>query len=223
VFDLGTFGDRPGNRFNVPNPDLEPEQVTTLDAGWKVLNDRLEGELIGYYSRYHDKITSVLTGEVTDSGRLVVQSRNAARLVLYGAEFALQHRLSDSVEWRMQLTWTHGEETFAGDDHPADRIPPLNGSTGITWRPAPRWTLDGWLNFAGQQDRYSPRDEIDPRIRPGSTPGWTTLNVRAAWEASEHVYTALHFGNIGDRRYREFGSGLDAAGRGIVLTLELRL
>jgi len=136
LFDLGTFGDRPGNRFNVPNPDLEPEQVTTLDAGWKVLNDQLEGELIGYYSRPQDKITSVLTGEVTDSGRLVVQSRNAARLVLYGAEFALQHRLSDSVEWRMQLTWTHGEETFAGDDHPADRIPPLNGSTGITWRPA---------------------------------------------------------------------------------------
>ena len=92
VFDLGTYGDRPGNRFNVPNPDLEPEQVTTLDAGWKVLNDRLEGEFIGYYSRYRDKITSVLTGEVTDSGRLVVQSQNAARLVLYGAEFSLRHQ-----------------------------------------------------------------------------------------------------------------------------------
>jgi len=223
VFDLGTYGDRPGNRFNVPNPNLEPEQVTTLDAGWKVLDDRLEGELIGYYSRYRDKITSVLTGEVTDSGRLVVQSRNAARLVLYGAEFSLRHRLSDAVEWRTQLTWTHGEETLAGDSYPADRIPPLNGSAGITWRPATRWTLDGWLNFADQQDRYSPRDEVDPRIRPGSTPGWATLNVRAAWEAREHVYTALQYGNIGDHRYREFGSGLDAAGRGIVLTLELRL
>jgi len=223
VFDLGTYGDRPGNRFNVPNPDLAPEQVTTLDAGWKVLNDRLDGELIGYYSRYRDKITSVLTGEVTDSGRLVVQSRNAARLVLYGAEFSLRHWLSDSVEWRTQLTWTHGEETLAGDSYPADRIPPLNGSAGITWRPATRWTLDGWLNFADQQDRYSPRDEVDPRIRPDSTPGWATLNVRAAWEASEHVYTSLQYGNIGDHRYREFGSGLDAAGRGIVLTLELRL
>ena len=223
VFDLGTYGDRPGNRFNVPNPDLEPEQVTTLDAGWKVMNDRLEGELIGYYSRYRDKITSVLTGEVTDSGRLVVQSQNAARLVLYGAEFSLRHRLSDAVEWRTQLTWTHGEETFAGDSYPADRIPPLNGSAGITWRPATRWTLDGWLNFADQQDRYSPRDEVDPRIRPDSTPGWATLNLRAAWEASEHVYTSLQYGNIGDHRYREFGSGLDAAGRGIVLTLELRL
>jgi hemoglobin/transferrin/lactoferrin receptor protein len=223
VFDLGTYGDRPGNRFNVPNPDLQPEQVTTLDAGWKVRNDRLEGELIGYYSRYRDKITSVLTGEVTDSGRLVVQSQNAARLVLYGAEFSLRHRLSDSVELRTQLTWTRGEETLAGDSYPADRIPPLNGSAGITWRPATRWTLDGWLNFADQQDRYSPRDEVDPRIRPDSTPGWATLNVRAAWEASEHVYTALQYGNIGDHRYREFGSGLDAAGRGIVLTLEMRL
>jgi TonB-dependent heme/hemoglobin receptor len=223
VFDLGTFGDRPGNRSNVPNPDLEPEHVTTFDAGWKVMNDQLEGELIGYYSRYRDKITSVLTGDVTNSGRLVVQSQNAARLVLYGAEFSLRHRLSDSVEWRTQLTWTHGEETLAGDDHPADRIPPLNGSAGITWRPATRWTLDGWLNFADQQDRYSPRDDIDPRIRPGSTPGWSTWNVRAAWEASEHVFTSLQYGNLGDRRYREFGSGLDAAGRGIVLTLELRM
>jgi len=223
VFDLGTYGDRPGNRFNVPNPDLEPEQVTTLDAGWKARNDRLEGELIGFYSRYRDKITSVLTGEVTDSGRLVVQSQNAARLVLYGAEFSLRHRLSDSVESRTQLTWTRGEETLAGDSYPADRIPPLNGSAGITWRPATRWTLDGWLNFADQQDRYSPRDEVDPRIRPDSTPGWATFNVRAAWEASEHVYTSLQYGNIGDHRYREFGSGLDAAGRGIVLTLEVRL
>jgi len=223
VFDLGTFGDRPGNRFNVPNPDLEPEHVTTFDAGWKVMSDRLEGELIGYYSRYRDKITSVLTGDVTDSGRLVVQSQNATSLVLYGAEFAVQHRIAEAVEWRAQLTWTHGEETLAGDDYPADRIPPLNGSAGITWRPATRWTLDGWLNFADQQDRYSPRDAVDPRIRPGSTPGWSTWNVRAAWEASEHVYTAMQYGNLGDRRYREFGSGLDAAGRGIVLTLELRL
>ena len=38
IFDLGTLGSRPGNRFNVPNPDLDPEalaarevQITDLD------------------------------------------------------------------------------------------------------------------------------------------------------------------------------------------------
>jgi TonB-dependent heme/hemoglobin receptor len=222
IFDLGTFGDRPGNRFNIPNPDLDPERVTMLDAGWKVMSDRVEGELIGYYSRHRDKITSVLTGDVTDSGRLVVQSQNAARLEIYGAEFALRHYVSDTVEWRTQLTWTRGEETLDGDYYPADRIPPLNGSAGITWRPRPGWTLDGWLNFADRQDRYSPRDEIDPRIRPGGTPGWTTWNLRAAWEPNEHLLASMQFGNIGDRRYREFGSGVDAAGQGVVVTIELR-
>jgi hemoglobin/transferrin/lactoferrin receptor protein len=223
VFDLGTFGDRPGNRFNIPNPRLEPERVTTIDAGAKFEGARIAGELLGYHSAYRDKITSVLTGEVTSSGRLVVQSQNAARLTLYGAEFSLRQRVTDSVSWRTQLTWTRGDERLGGDEYPADRIPPLNGSAGITWTPSPQWSLDAWANFAGEQDRYSPRDAVDPRIRPGGTPGWSTWNVRAGWQAGQHLYAALQAGNLGDRRYREFGSGLDAAGRGVVLTLEWSL
>jgi TonB-dependent heme/hemoglobin receptor len=220
VFDLGTFGDRPGNRFNIPNPDLEPERVTTVDAGVKFDDGRLAGELIAYHSKYRDKITSVLTGDVTPAGRLVVQSQNAASLTLQGLEFVFRHRLGDTFEWRTQLTWTRGEERLDGDEYPADRIPPLNGSAGIAWTPSPRWSLDAWANFADAQDRYSPRDAIDPRIRPGSTPGWSTWNARAGWQASENLYASLQAGNLGDRRYREYGSGLDAAGRGVVLTLE---
>jgi TonB-dependent heme/hemoglobin receptor len=223
VFDLGTFGDRPGNRFNIPNPQLEPERVTTVDAGIKFEGARIAGELIGYHSAYRDKITSVLTGEVTSSGRLVVQSQNAASLTLYGAEFSLRQQLTETVAWRTQLTWTRGDERLGGDEYPADRIPPLNGSAGITWTPLPQWSLDAWANFAGEQDRYSPRDAVDPRIRPGSTPGWSTWNVRAGWQAGRQLYAALQAGNLGDRRYREFGSGLDAAGRGVVLTLEWSL
>ncbi|MDH4104727.1 MAG: TonB-dependent receptor [Gammaproteobacteria bacterium] len=220
VFDLGTFGDRPGNRFNVPNPHLEPEHVTTVDAGIKFDSGRLAGEFIAYHSTYRDKITSVLTGEVTSSGRLVVQSQNAASLTLQGLEFVLRQRLGDTFEWHTQLTWTRGEERLDGDEYPADRIPPLNGSAGIAWTPSPRWSLEAWANFADAQDRYSPRDAIDPRIRPGGTPGWSTWNVRAGWQTTEHLYASLQAGNLGDRRYREYGSGLDAAGRGVVLTLE---
>ena len=98
----------------------------------------IEGELIGYYSDYRDKITSVLTGEVTPSGRLVVQSRNAASLRLYGAEFAYRQEISPTLSWRTQLTWTRGEERLAGDSYPADRIPPLNGSVGAGLEPCAR-------------------------------------------------------------------------------------
>lgn len=223
IFDLGTLGDRPGGRFNIPNPQLDSEHVTTFDAGVKFAGIRTDGEFIVYRSSYRDKITSVLTGDVTANGRLVVQSRNAANLTLEGAEFALRQRLTDSISWRTQLTWTRGDERLAGATHPADRIPPLNGSAGIAWTPGPDWTFDAWSNFADAQDRYSPRDEVDPRIRPGGTPGWSTWNVRAGWQASPRLYASLQAGNLGDRRYREFGSGLDAAGRGLVLTLEWTL
>lgn len=223
IFDLGAFGDRPGNRYNVPNTALAPETVTTLDGGVKWSTGRLQGELIGYYSWYRDKITSVLTGEVTPSGRLVVQNRNAASLEVYGAEFGARQAIGDAVELYGNLTWTVGNETFEGDEYPADRIPPLNGSVGVVWQVTDAIAADAWLAYAGMQDRYSPRDEVDPRIEPGGTPGWTTWNLRVSWEASERVGLSLQLANAGDRRYREYGSGLDAPGINAVATVQITL
>ena len=33
IFDMGTLGERPGNRFNIPNPTLNTEYVTQFDTG----------------------------------------------------------------------------------------------------------------------------------------------------------------------------------------------
>ena len=40
VFDLGTLGNRPGNRFNIPHPDLDSERVVQIDAGARYRDDR---------------------------------------------------------------------------------------------------------------------------------------------------------------------------------------
>jgi TonB-dependent heme/hemoglobin receptor len=223
VFDLGAFGDRPGNRFSIPNADLAPETVTTLDTGVKFSTNRLQGELIGYYSRYDDKITSVLTGDVTSSGRLVVQNRNATKLDIYGIESGLRAEVRDGLELYANATWTHGEETLGTDNYPADRIPPLYGSAGAEWRFRPDLVLEAYASYAGPQNRYSPRDEVDPRIEPGGTAGWTSWNARVAWQATDRLHAALQLTNLSDRRYREFGSGIDAAGFGWAATVELKL
>jgi outer membrane receptor protein involved in Fe transport len=220
VFDLGTFGDRPGNRFNIPNPDLKSETVTTLDAGVKLGSARLQGELIGYVSRYSDKITAVLTGDVTDSGRLVVQNRNASSLELVGIEAGLRGRLRDDFSWYATATWTRGNETVEGTETPADRIPPIFGAAGLAWDARDDLSLEAYLMYAGSQDRYSPRDEIDPRIEPGGTPGWVTWNLRGAWRVSDAFSASVRLANLGDRRYREFGSGVDAPGFDCLVTLD---
>jgi TonB-dependent heme/hemoglobin receptor len=220
VFDLGTFGDRPGNRYNVPNPELNSETVTTLDAGVKVDGERLQGEVFAYVSRYSDKITSVLTGEVTPSGRLVVQNRNSSRLDLVGVEAGLRGRLRDDVDWYATATWTQGDETVDGDEAPADRIPPVFGAAGLVWDATADLQLEAYLEYAGPQDRYSPRDELDPRIEPGGTAGWVTWNARGAWQATEALSISVRLANLGDRRYREFGSGLDAPGLDCLVTVD---
>lgn len=194
--------------------------MTTVDAGLKFDGARLQGEIVGYVSRYSDKITSVLTGEVTPSGRLVVQNRNASQLDLVGIEAGLRGQFRDDFEWYASTTWTRGDETVAGVETPADRIPPIFGAAGLVWHATTRVDVEGYLEYAGSQDRYSPRDEVDPRIEPGGTPGWVTWNARGSWQATDALSIAVRLANLGDRRYREFGSGLDAPGFDCLVTLD---
>ena len=222
IFDLGTFGDRPSNRFNIPNPDLSPESVTSVDIGLKYASDTLEYEAIAFTSRYKDKITSVLTGEMTASGRSVVQSRNATRLDLSGFETGIHWQVTPAANVYATATYTRGEEQFEGDDYPADRIPPMFGKLGLRYAVSESVELEGWTMYATRQDRLSPRDASDARINPEGTGGWASLNARLRWNIDERTRLQLSVENIADKNYREHGSGLDEPGRNISLGIDWR-
>ncbi|MEJ8566598.1 TonB-dependent receptor plug domain-containing protein [Elongatibacter sediminis] len=216
IFDLGTLGPRPGNRFNAPNPDLKPETVWSYDLGLKASGGSWQAELFVFYSDYRDKISSVLTGVVRPDGRLEVRSENLLEAELYGIESGFRWRLSDTLESYGALNWVRGsEDDSAGNATPADRVPPLNGRLGLVWEPADRLRLESWFDFASAQNRLSPRDESDPRINPDGTPGYGTLNVLLGWQADPRLELGVRLENLGDKRYREHGSGIDASGRSI--------
>jgi len=50
VFDLGTLGERPGNRFNIPNPDLVSERITQFDLVFDIAP--ITGISISYFLHY---------------------------------------------------------------------------------------------------------------------------------------------------------------------------
>jgi outer membrane receptor protein involved in Fe transport len=219
IFDLGTLGSRPGNRFNVPNTDLKPESVWSYDLGIKASTGRWQAEVFAWYSDYQDKISSRFTGEVTPQGRLVVRSDNLNLVELYGLESGLRFLASDTLELYAVVNYTHGEESNDGQTVPADRIPPLSGRLGLVYEHGERWRFEPFLDFAGQQDRLSPRDEGDPRINPLGTAGWGTLNFLTSWQTTDSLQLGLRLQNLGDKNYREHGSGIDAPGRNIGLWL----
>jgi len=215
IFDLGTLGNRPGNRFNIANPELRPESVLSYDLGVKTQSATLQTELFVFALQYRNKISSVATGEITESGRIIVRSENLAEAKFYGIEAGFRWSSDSGAELYGSLNYTHGEETANGDSSPADRIPPLNGKLGLIISANERLKMDAYILFSGSQDRLSQRDVADPRINPLGSPGWLTVNLQLAWEINPRAQAGIRLENLADRHYREHGSGIDAPGKNI--------
>lgn len=220
VFDFANLGERPGNRFNIPNTSLSPETVFAYDTGLRWAGARWRGELSLFALDYDDRIVAEETGAVTDSGRRVVQSRNVAASRIYGLEAGVDVELADDWSLFGVLNHTRGTERAAAQpETPADRIPPLNGRLGVAFGATPSWRFETYALFAARQDRLSPRDVNDPRIDPRGTPGWATFNVAANYTPAAPWRVSLALENLFDRRYREHGSGIDGEGFGVALSV----
>lgn len=216
IFDLGTLGSRPGNRFNIPNRELKPESVWSYDLGLKSSSSRWEAELFLFYSDYQDKISSRFTGDLTPDGRTIVRSDNLNTVQLWGIESGFRYLLNDETEFYAVINYTRGEENDVnGVTVAADRIPPLNGRVGFTFERGNGLRLEPYLDFAARQDRLSPRDANDPRINPAGTSGWATLNLLLSWQTSQALELGLKLENLADKNYREHGSGINAPGRNL--------
>ena len=220
VFDLGTLGERPGNRFNIPNPHLDSEHITQFDTGIRHHVKRWDLEIIFFSLHYTDRISSIPTGAVTADGRAIVQSRNVASADIRGIEGSIELTLSPWLTADLIVNYLHGEQTENdGTEIPADRIPPFNGRLSFRYQASNSVIIEPYFLFAGSQDRLSPRDVQDVRINPAGTPGWVTANIAATWQAGERWLATASVENILDKQYRLHGSGIDATGRNLLLSL----
>lgn len=222
IFDLGTFGERPGNRFNVPNANLDSERVVHADIGVRRIGERWQFDLVAFRLDYDDRIVSVSTGGTTPDGRDIVESVNAASSSIQGFELHARAELNESVSIEALMTYTYGDDRIGDTRDAADRIPPLNGRIAVDVDGGSRWSASVWLSFAGRQDRLSSRDVRDVRIDPDGTPGWGITGARATWHAGHGLDISLGLDNLFDQRYRRHGSGLDAAGRSLSAGIRYR-
>lgn len=213
IFDLGTLGERPGNRFNIPNTSLKSERVTQFDLALRKRADAWSAEFVVYRLDYTDKIQSALTGDLTIDGRDIVQSRNFGRAKNHGIEAALQWHPGGAFSADMLVNYTRGEQREDnGSNTAGDRIPPLNGRITLEWTLNDAWSLTTKLLFADEQSRLSPRDAGDTRINPNGTPGWAAAGVGVNWRPSASWTINVGVENALDKQYREHGSGIDAPG-----------
>ena len=221
VFDLGTSGERPGNRFNIPNPNLESEHMTQLDIGVRHREGRITIDAMLFALHYTDRIASVLTGAVTPDGRDVIQSQNVDSADIIGLEVGSRVILSPNITTELVLNYLRGDQTdAAGVETHGDRIPPLNGRLSVHWQVLEAVQIEPYVVFSATQDRLSPRDVRDVRIDPAGMRGWLTANLGVTWDFHSRWQLTASVENLADKRYRVHGSGIDSVGRNLFVGIQ---
>lgn len=223
--ELAKLGESKGNFFDVPNYDLQPEQIVSFDIGGSYKTEAVHLDMSLYKSWLRDAIsTSFATWngstyfEEDGTTYFYTNKANVGNVEIYGVEAAGDIELFSYAKLFAVLNWTYGEKTDINEA--ADGIPPLNGLGGIRWQKT-TWSVESFIRFADRQDRLSSDEYSDPRIIPGGNPGWYTLNLRSSVRFGQYMTLRAAFENILDRNYREHGSGINSPGRNVIISLGL--
>jgi len=223
--DLTKLGESKGDIFEVPNKDLEAEELISLDLGIKFAGTLLSGSASVYYSFVEDLIASadaLYQGSATLERQGVIyrvkSKQNTGQARVAGVETECRLQLNEELRLQANFTSTYAQNITL--DEPVGGVAPAFGTAGLHWR---RRGLSAALfsRFAARQSRLSSDDLDDSRIPPGGTPGWQTLNLRGALPISGRMRLIAAIENIFDVNYREHGSGINGPGRNIVVSLEL--
>ncbi len=225
--------------FHIGNPQLDPEQSTSLELGLKGRSERGEYQLAVFHTRIDDYIAGRDIGQTTaDLGITgpvlsVKRTENLDRVEIQGLEAGFMVPLDGPLaggHWQLDgsLTWLHG--TNKQDDEPLYQMPAAEATLGIGQRPELGFHWHAQVRGVASQDRTA--DEFT-KNKELATPGYATADLNLGWSFGPAVgFTALEAGlavnNLFDRGYREhladqpYGSELLAPGRGAVATLRGR-
>jgi outer membrane receptor protein involved in Fe transport len=214
IDDLGTLG-IVDFRYEQPNYNLEPEQSLQMQVGYKHHAPKLDWEVYWYQNNLAQLISRVLVPGDSISGYPVYQKENVEKALIQGLEADWRWRFHKLFTVDGALTYTYGQNRTRTE--PLRRIPPLFGRVGMGFQPK-QWNTSAEVCWAGEQDRLAAGDKSDNRIPQGGTPGWWVVNVHAAytWKMISLRVSGL---NLFNEDYRTHGSGVNAVGRSIWVTV----
>ena len=232
-----------GPGFQFENAGLEPETAITAEIGFELRSEALEANLWLYQSTVRDAITRVLrqssecppqTPQCGASWSRIQLINAPGRSVIRGLEVSGKALLPAHMVVSTSLSLTHGEmdnpmprpsnpRLHYEETVPISRIPPLNGTLELRWRPPVGIYAGAGLRWAKEQTRLSISDTSDERIPAGGTPGFAVVDLRAGYRFRRQMVLAAVLENVFNTPYRYHGSSVNGPARGVLVSLETGL
>ena len=235
IDDIGKIRENSGI-LNVPNMDLKPEYVYTLDFGWSKFNTNFRTNFNIYYT--------ILNGSI---GRDFYQGQNYKVLYdeefvqtmanfnlgnsnIYGGNFDFKARVMSNVLLNGSITYTKG--STLKDMLPMPSIPPFFGSIKLKLlKEKSQYQLSYRFSSSKDPKTYSMGGEdgldetpmiIDQNgnIQYAGMPAWGIFQLSSLFKIKvlkRPIDLKIILDNIFDIHYREFASGISSSGRSLNL------
>ena len=194
-----TIKDRYSYRLGsaIPNPDLQPEKATTVEAGWvhrfgKVA--RLDTAI--FYSEVRDLIQSV---DLTPS---TYQLQNIGKVINQGVELSAQAWLGDAVE--VGGNYTYLKRDNKSSDLKLTDVPDNKLLAHLTWHVTRPLSITASVQSEGE--RYSSTDGVR------KAKAFTVYGLRAGYEFGRGLTGRFGVENLTDENYA-YQEGYPEAGR----------
>ncbi|MDQ3683882.1 MAG: TonB-dependent receptor [Bacteroidota bacterium] len=217
----------------IPNPNIKPEYTYNTEVGiTKQIAGFIQFEATGFYTHFQNAIGLApfqLNGQdsINYNGTVVrvFANQNINQAYLYGFNSSIAFDITNGFQIYSTINYTYGRAIRKNnEDLPLDHVPPLYGKTSFTFTTklidAEAYALyNGWKRIKD----YNPAGEDNPQYAtPDGTPAWFTLNLKATFNLSQHIFLQAGIENLLDRNYRYFASGFSAPGQNFILAIRTK-
>ncbi|MFT6807343.1 MAG: hemoglobin/transferrin/lactoferrin receptor protein [Saprospiraceae bacterium] len=218
------------SEITFPNLDLKPERSFNAEIGISksLLDKSLQLSSTLFYTKLSDAIVRkegfgpqgqrewITAGDTLK----IVANQNAQNASIKGVNFTSTYNVSHQLKLSGTINYTKGRELNTGESIPLGHIPPIYGYLNAFWSPS-----DYEFSLRYRFNGHKPLSEYGGSV---DNPDLTTADGALAWQTF-NLYTVRKFGeqfrislaveNIFDKHYRNFGSGVSASGRNVILGL----
>jgi len=214
----------------VPAPDLVPEDVESIEIGFRGEYASGFWAVNAFKADYSNFIQSFYFVPATND----ITYRNLSAVRTWGVEFEGAYQVGDQLEMTGSVAWMDGEAIATpGADPTQHLVPPLTAVIGLAYDvPERDLTLRATGTFVGAAKPTS-----NANYQPA---GYGLLDLGASWNVSPTAQLNLAVNNVFDKRYFELGAANVTAtpstsvantvplelftgpGRNISLTLDVR-
>ena len=236
IDDMGKIFDSQPGTVVVANPDLKPEYAYNAEIGTvKTFGKFLKMDFAGYYTLLKNALARRSfqyngLDSIDYDGQLsqVLAIQNITGAYVYGVQAGAEISFGKGFGLSSKISFQKGEEQSEDSliYYPKPHVAPVFGSTHLTYV-RKKLKLDLYSQYNRKME-FSDLPLVDrtdnvPYAKDANglpfTPGWYTLNFKAAYYINKNIALNAGIENITDQLYRPYSSGISAAGRNFILSL----